>query len=590
MANRVIGVDFGNSFSYFIISSKDGKGYYDFVNHLSRDANTNFVETINLNNKMVNLGIPSQVSVDKDLTWHIGHESVVFKDAHPNLPSNTTTGLKRALRNCSLTNDNRELVNNAECDWEIATNTGSRTIRCVDVLDRFFCSIFDKIIEYYGNSLGNEDTYYVAVGMPAREDDNYSIKISLELKKCLFNSLRKKHLLTEDNYIDCNKIFVKTGYEPNFAFQATGNISIPNPNDKLLIVDCGGGTTDFAIMSDIDGVLTSDFSNDNINSQLSQEHAGNKLDRYIIELFEDNIYKRDDYEAGVEYYNGYDSTKTKINDVVNFKFGYNTWSDGIRKTTTGSRNNECDATVFLEIDKNDMTRVIDNWMQAIIRNIKIIQRNYPGIKYILFVGASMNIRYVRETIAAKTSLTSIWTADKYAKNSQFLSLCVAQGAFNYANRNYNQPRFGMSIPDRPVRAPREFDLYMVFSDDNGTTTKAIRFNERLTRTQFFTYRGSKFIPVARIAYMDRDGYVVPGGRAVIKYKSENGGSVYCDLTMGNAAAVQRMTEDDANNYGYIVKVSCYDYSYCCIHINTWNSIKTNPDWETNLSWTTRPIN
>lgn len=265
--------------------------------------------------------------------------------------------------------------------------------------------------------------------------DNGQTYTHLDLLVIFFNHIKdliKKNSLTSNildiiikavitvpsNFNDTQREIIKSGFEivgikvlriinePSAAALAYGLSHSSNFNEKILVIDTGGGTMDFTILE------KTDLFFEVVHSEGLNDLGGNNFTQLIY----DDIIKIKQLDEKIINKNILWYQSQKIKEKLTYLDYYECKINNLIK--------DSHTVIEYSLTRNKFINLTNNLIQKVENTLDNIIQKYPEINYIILVGGTSRIPILQETIKKITNKTP-WIHPS-------LESVVAEGACLYA--------------------------------------------------------------------------------------------------------------------------------------------------------------
>ncbi len=250
----VLGIDFGTSYSFIVkLSESDGKERVELFGkdlyEAPRSANAAVGGDASFYLKH-SKGIRTWIALTNDGRWIVGKKNIETALKNKTVSEeNICRNIKDLLRNCTSAND-----------------IGNKSGRCGKELNQQYYSGIELTTEFFKEivqsnednpiSVETKDIEAVVIGVPACE---VLIKEQAETDSYVYRANLTEKVLPEICKalgLDPNRIKMSVWPEPilaGFAYRKLGAIEKEQDLGRTLVIDIGGGTSDFAIVENRNG-------------------------------------------------------------------------------------------------------------------------------------------------------------------------------------------------------------------------------------------------------------------------------------------------------------------------------------------------
>lgn len=296
----VLGIDFGTSYSFIVkLSESDGKERVELFGkdlyEAPRSANAAVGGDASFYLKH-SKGIRTWIALANDGKWVVGKNNIETALKNKTVSEeNICRNIKDLLRNCTSAND-----------------IGNKSGRCGKELNQQYYSGIELTTEFFKEivqsnednpiSVETKDIEAVVIGVPACE---VLIKEQAETDSYVYRANLTEKVLPEICKalgLDPNRIKMSVWPEPilaGFAYRKLGAIEKEQDLGRTLVIDIGGGTSDFAIVENRNGKFSL-FK----QSRGGRLPAGNTFNKNLREVIREQckvqIDNDDDLEAAKE--------------------------------------------------------------------------------------------------------------------------------------------------------------------------------------------------------------------------------------------------------------------------------------------------
>lgn len=252
----VLGIDFGTSYSFIVkLSESDGKERVELFGIDLYEAPTSANAAVGDDASFYlkhSKGIRTWIALTNDGRWIVGKNNIETALQNKTVSEeNVCRNIKDLLRNCTSAND-----------------ISNKSIRCGKWLNQQYYSGIELTIEFFKGivqsnkdkdewfSVKTDDINMIVIGAPACE-----VKIDERAKTDSYvyrANLTKEVLpgICEALGLDPEQIKMSVWPEPilaGFAYRKLGAIGKEQDLGRTLVIDIGGGTSDFAIVENRNG-------------------------------------------------------------------------------------------------------------------------------------------------------------------------------------------------------------------------------------------------------------------------------------------------------------------------------------------------
>ena len=417
-----IGIDFGNSYTYVFLDWYDDAGKYQkgisFLRIPQVEQNQDIFEP-DPDRRI--LGVPSCIA------YNIG-EGRFYIGERAQKETNKSVNMKAQARTPADANEDGDEQTPLDQGSCVMKQNGKK-FTYAELIENFFVTLFDLIFSNHGSQTynTNEDKISIVMGRPAIPGTNYT----LAMKMLFENSIFAKKNLTKWGFNAKVKVEMYTRQEPVLAAisicKHTGQNEIQD-DESILVIDCGGGTTDFAYLGhdEEEGVVAYEDDFD----QLSIEFGGNSLDEDINNIIKNSglsiqsLDKRELYTCKKECFSGVTAASTVRYPYI------------IHNAAPDYTSNSNAVSIDQPIDA--LLREIKDILKDMFETIRTNNPDSLNKYRVAFIGASMNMSYLRNEV--KKVINGICTTKRIKSPCGYIgdeeasadlrSYAVARGAYD----------------------------------------------------------------------------------------------------------------------------------------------------------------
>lgn len=238
----VIGIDFGTSYTYIFGATAKG-------NIITLPANSDEFYAVD-NSWGEYKGIPSAIGQTIEGEWKVG-QAVYDNNLKPQNYVVDMKSLLRAAISDSKINGDGQLKGN-DCDESYGKTINGTYYFCLELIKQYFRILFNSDT---GFNFPYDKVDKIYIGVPASQENDGHESYSSVLKREVFEPLlsEEESRFGKKNVNGGIKIVPRA--EPIFAARAYLDTNIIKENHKLLVLDLGGGTSDFVFVKKENGKL-----------------------------------------------------------------------------------------------------------------------------------------------------------------------------------------------------------------------------------------------------------------------------------------------------------------------------------------------